>query len=250
MHLAILRTGQTNKAISDSFPDYPEMFARLLNRPASDSQPPQFTFTSLAVFDGELPAHIDDFDGYIITGSAAGVYETHSWLEPLFAFIRACDAAKKPVCGICFGHQAVATALGGEVTKWPDGWGVGVRDMHAADKADWMPEIDNFSLIYFHQDQVIKLPAGAKTIATSPFCAIGGFAKEGHIFCLQGHPEFGVEYSAALLEVIRERVGNERTDSALASLTRKTDADIVASWIGAFFTRAEKAEPMSLVSAG
>ena len=67
MHLAILRTGQTNKTISDSFPDYPEMFARLLNRSASDSQHPRFTFKSFAVFDGELPAHINDFDGYILT---------------------------------------------------------------------------------------------------------------------------------------------------------------------------------------
>ena len=250
MHLAILRTGQTNKAISDSFPDYPEMFARLLNRSASDSQHPRFTFTSFAVFFGELPAHINDFDGYILTGSAAGVYETHSWLEPLFAFIRACDAAKKPICGICFGHQAVAKALGGEVVKWPDGWGVGVRDMQAADKPDWMAQMKEFSLIYFHQDQVTKLPAGAKTIATSSFCTIGGFAKDGHIFCLQGHPEFGVDYSAALLETIRARVGDARTDSALASLTRRTDAEIVASWIGDFFTHSQKAEALSAVSAG
>ena len=241
MHLAILRTGQTNKAISDSFPDYPEMFARLLNRSASDSQHPRFTFTSFAVFDGELPAHINDFDGYILTGSAAGVYETHSWLEPLFAFIRACDAAKKPICGICFGHQAVAKALGGEVVKWPDGWGVGVRDMQAADKPDWMAQMNEFSLIYFHQDQVTRLPEGAERLASSDFCDEAGFTlcnTDGvqTVLCLQGHPEFDAGYSSALLDSIEIKVGTERTNAARASLAKKTDSPLVAGWIKQFFT--------------
>ena len=244
MHLAILRTGQTNKAISDSFPDYPEMFARLLNSLASYSQYPRFTFTSFAVFDGELPAHIDDFDGYLLTGSAAGVYETHSWLEPLFAFIRACDAAKKPICGICFGHQAVAKALGGEVVKWPDGWGVGVRptrfEREPVPKAE-LPDDAVVKLIYFHQDQVTRLPEGAERLASSDFCDEAGFTlctTDGvqTVLCLQGHPEFDAGYSTALLDSIESKVGTDRTKAARATLAKKTDSPLVAGWIKQFFT--------------
>ena len=238
MHLAILRTGQTNAALNGDFPDYPEMFTRLLNS-AGATKNISFTFTSFAVFNRELPANAGDFDGYITTGSAAGVYEDHEWLEPLFAFIRACDAIKKPVCGICFGHQAVAKALGGEVEKWPDGWGVGVRDMDIAAHTRWMTPADKFSLIYFHQDQVTKLPQGAISLATSDFCSIGAFAKDQHIFCLQGHPEFAADYSHALLEVIQPRVGEDRTKTAIGSLANKTDAAEIAQWICDFFYQAQ-----------
>ena len=146
MRLAILRTGQTNAAIRASFPDYPDLYENLLNNGASRIKG-AFSFRYFAVFNGEMPADPDEFDGYIITGSAAGVYEDHDWLKPLFAFIEKCDALKKPLCGICFGHQAVAKALGGEVVKWADGWGVGVRDMQITAHADWMPKTDKTSLI-------------------------------------------------------------------------------------------------------
>jgi GMP synthase-like glutamine amidotransferase len=240
MHLAILRTGQTNAALNGASPDYPEMFVDLLNT-AGKHKNISFTFTSFAVFNHELPTDASDFDGYIITGSAAGVYEEHDWLEPLFAFIRACDAIKKPVCGICFGHQAVAKALGGEVEKWPDGWGVGVRDMNINAHTSWMTLKNDYSLIYFHQDQVTKLPQGATSLASSDFCSIGAFAKDQHIFCLQGHPEFPADYSRALLEVIRERVGEDRTKTALNSLSDKTDAAEIALWICDFFLQAQPA---------
>ena len=240
MRLAILRTGQTNAAIRASFPDYPDLYENLLNNGASRIKG-AFSFRYFAVFNGEMPADPDEFDGYIITGSAAGVYEDHDWLKPLFAFIEKCDALKKPLCGICFGHQAVAKALGGEVVKWADGWGVGVRDMQITAHADWMPKTDKMSLIYFHQDQVIQLPEGAKKLATSGFCAIGAFAKGRHIFCLQGHPEFPADYSAALLEAIREKVGDSRTEAALTSLSEHTDAQEVAKWIADFFLQAHLA---------
>lgn len=240
MHLAILRTGQTNAAIRANFPDYPDLYENLLQEGASHIKH-AFSFSDFAVFNGEMPADPDDFDGYIITGSAAGVYEDHDWMQPLFAFIKACDVLKKPLCGICFGHQAIAKALGGEVVKWPNGWGVGVHDMQITAHTDWMPQADKMALIYFHQDQVTKLPEGAEKLATNEFCAIGAFAKAQHVFCLQGHPEFPADYSAALLEAIREKVGDSRTEAALTSLSEHTDATEVARWIADFFHQAHLA---------
>ena len=71
MRLAILRTGQTNAAIRASFPDYPDLYENLLNNGASRIKG-AFSFRYFAVFNGEMPADPDEFDGYIITGSAAG----------------------------------------------------------------------------------------------------------------------------------------------------------------------------------
>ena len=47
-----------------------------------------------------------------VTGSPASVNSGADWVERLFQVIRAA-AGQVPVFGACFGHQAVAKALGG-----------------------------------------------------------------------------------------------------------------------------------------
>ena len=98
-------------------------------------------------------------------------------------------------------------------------------------------------LIYFHQDQVTRLPLGARRLASSDFCYEAGFTLVNKddtetVLCLQGHPEFEAGYSAALLDAIRGKVGTERAKAAQASLAQKTDAILVAGWIKLFFTTA------------
>ena len=95
-------------------------------------------------------------------------------------------------------------------------------------------------LIYFHQDQVTRLPKAAERLASTDLCDEAGFTlsrPDGTqtVLCLQGHPEFDNEYSAALLDAIEETVGAERTAAAQASLAQKTDSQLVADWIKQFF---------------
>jgi GMP synthase-like glutamine amidotransferase len=236
MHIGILQTGKINASIQDEFNSYPDMFETLL-----DGNPHHFSFTTFDVTASILPDSPDICDGYIITGSSAGVYDDHVWLEPLFSFIRACSDQHLPMVGICFGHQAIAHALGGTVVKFHDGWGVGNRQMtlHNADQLgtiiDQQIDDSSFSLPYFHQDQVTALPEGATLTASNGFCQIGGFIMDTHILCFQGHPEFSSRYCKALLEVRRESIGNSRTDKAHASLPNGNDRQKIGSWISHFF---------------
>ena len=231
MQIAILETGRINEAIADRFDRYPEMFRTMF----AGAGATDFELTNIAVVDGELPSHEDDFDGYLVTGSAAGVYDDFGWIAPLMDFIRKAHAADKPLVGVCFGHQVIAHALGGHTEKWHDGWGLGVFDLALGDRPSWMPQDDATRLIHIHQDQVVKLPEDATLIGSTSFCANAMFHIGDNVFCMQGHPEFTPGYTAALMETRRDSMGPDRVDHALATLADNHEGITIAGWIAAFF---------------
>jgi GMP synthase (glutamine-hydrolysing) len=118
MRIGILETGEVNPALRPVHGTYPEMFARLLDGHG-------FEFRTWSVLNGELPRAVDEADGWLITGSRFGAYEDHAWIAPLEGFIREVAAARRPMAGICFGHQIMAQALGGAVARSDKGWGIG-----------------------------------------------------------------------------------------------------------------------------
>ena len=48
------------------------------------------------------------------TGSRYSVYEDRPWINALERYVREARDASDPFVGICFGHQVLAQALGGE----------------------------------------------------------------------------------------------------------------------------------------
>ena len=84
------------------------------------------------------------------------------------------------------------------LTKLPD-W---------VEEKDWIDSKHNkINLIHVHQDQVIKLPRGAKLIATSNRCKNAAFTIGDTVFAVQGHPEFDTPYTDALLGLLEDRAG-------------------------------------------
>jgi GMP synthase-like glutamine amidotransferase len=210
--------------------DYREMFAALFHCHA-----PQITLPHFDVCNGEFPSSLDSCDAYLATGSRFSAYEDVDWIHELKNFVRRIHETKKPFVGVCFGHQIMAEALGGKVTRADVGWGVGVHSVEVIRPESWMrPEQSSCGLQYMHQDQVERMPEDGVVIGRSDHCPVAMFRVGDSMLGIQAHPEFPKAYSKALLSDRIERIGAERANTALTSLDQPTDESVAAKWIVEF----------------
>ncbi|KFL25778.1 glutamine amidotransferase [Devosia sp. 17-2-E-8] len=235
MKITIIQTGEVPVSLRQDFGPYPAMFERMFARAGHD-----FAFETVPVFDGAPMPDAASLDGIVITGSAAGVYEDHAWLEPLRGFIRNAYDLRTPMLGVCFGHQIMADALGGDVRKSEKGWGLGRHVYGVRQRPAFMTGApDLLAVACSHQDQVIVPPAEAEVILASDFTPNAGLAyRNGAALSFQPHPEFDDDYTLALAELRRGKAPDAVVDAAIASVERKSDSADVARYIGAFFEKA------------
>jgi GMP synthase-like glutamine amidotransferase len=210
--------------------DYRQMFAASLNR-----YEPQLSLIPFDICHGQRPASLNACDAYICTGSSFSVYDDFDWIRSLKTFIRELHDAHHPFVGICFGHQMLADALSGTVSRSEHGWGVGVREIEITRSEAWMePQRSNCKLQFMHQDQIGRLPENGVLLGQSEHCPVAMFRVGDRMLGVQAHPEFAKAYSQALLLDRVDRIGAELARTALASLEQETDEDLVINWIREF----------------
>jgi GMP synthase-like glutamine amidotransferase len=236
MKLTIIQLGDVPAALQPRFGAYPPMFKRMF-----DDAGQGFDYDTVPVVHGAPFPDPAELDAILIPGSAAGVYDDYVWMEPLRAFIRAAYANNTPMLGICFGHQIMADALGGDVRKSEKGWGLGRHVYSVAKKPGFMAAAPaTLAVACSHQDQVIVPPAGAEVILSSDFTPNAGLLYgNGAALSFQPHPEFDDPYTVALAELRRGKAPDETIDTALASVTTtRSQSRDVALYIGAFLGKA------------
>ncbi len=223
--IAILETGAPPPALAARHGDYPAMFRDLLGE--------GFEFETFDVQAGQWPDPMA-FDAAIITGSTAGVYETEAWIGDLLDWIRAAKGRTRLV-GVCFGHQAMAQALGGRVEKSDRGWGVGLHRYEVASPEPWMsPVAAAVAIPASHQDQVVEKPAAARVILRSDFTPFAGLAWGEDAISMQAHPEFTPAFATELTAGRHDRIDPALVERAVDSLKAPDDRGLVGGWIKAF----------------
>ena len=157
---------------------------------------------------GAAPPDRADFAGVIITGSAAMVSERRDWSERSAQWLREAVQAGMPALGICYGHQLLAHALGGEVGDNPAGYEIGTVEVvlseAAADDALLAALPPRFLAQTTHVQTVLRAPADAVILASSVQDACHAFRWGQRAWGVQFHPEFGVTHMRGYVHARRD----------------------------------------------
>ncbi len=220
--ILILKTGSTFESTRNALGD----FENWIRTHAVLS--PQETEVVDASGAEDLPMY-SDFAGVIITGSHAMVTDGDEWIGRALGWIA--DAVKKetPVLGICFGHQMLARAMGGEVDNHPRGLEIGTKTVFLTPAGSKDPLLGDMPLVFpahtTHAQTVTRLPQKALLLASNPFEPHHAFRIGRCAWGVQFHPEFSTDAMRAYIDEQREVLmeGNQSL-SALKEGVLKTAA--------------------------
>lgn len=243
MRFAVLQAGRSAPRARERLGNYGDMFVRLFAEPGT-------TWEVVNVAGDEFPARADEYDGYVISGSKYSVNDDKPWIHRLFDFIRELDAADVRLVGCCFGAQAVAVALGGEVRPNPAGWELGLRELTPSPAGRAVPALQGapwpLRILESHQDIVTRLPPRAVHLGASPRTPHEAFSVGANTLCLQGHPEFDGAVVEEVVELMQDSLTPEEMRLARDSMAQAPHRDFLRErLLGFLMRRLHVAPPMA-----
>jgi GMP synthase (glutamine-hydrolysing) len=193
--------GEPPPEIRAAFGDYADWFRALAELTPVDGLDPAPEIAT--------PAWLRRWSAVVITGSPASVVGAPPWPEPWVerAAQIAVDApaAGVPVLGVCYGHQLVAAAHGGQVRLSPGGWQGSTVPVDVSEAGRRDPLFDGveprFGAQQCHSDEVVPGSHPAiEVLATGPR-GVEAIAVGEAIRGVQFHPEFSADVTRAYVEL-------------------------------------------------
>lgn len=177
-------------------------------------------------FEGEPLPVIGTFRAAVISGSWSMVTDREDWSERTALWAKEMILAGVPMLGVCYGHQLMAYALGGEVNYHPQGSEVGQIPvtLNAAAKYDSaLGELPGkFDTFLSHEQSVLTLPAGATVLGASSHDPHQIIRYSPTALSVQFHPEFTAAVMNKIITSRSERVAMKGKDCE-ALLAQVTD---------------------------
>ena len=164
-----------------------------------------------------------EFAGVLITGSGAMVTERRDWSERSADWLRDAAHAGLPLFGICYGHQLLAHALGGEVGDNPAGREMGTVDIDLHPEAARDPLFAGLPMQFpaqaTHLQSVLRIPDGAKLLAKSALDDCHAFRWGETTWGVQFHPEFSATHMRGYVQARHDALAHEGRCSKRLSRT-------------------------------
>ncbi|KAL5504984.1 hypothetical protein ACEPAH_7647 [Sanghuangporus vaninii] len=232
--LALLLCDTPVPAVLSAKGTYLDVFRELLrlsypsSRPENEQSPLPFILDGFDVVSAQEYPDLDkgEYSGVLISGSKFSAYDNDPWIVQLVEWVK--DVAERrreiKLIGICFGHQIIARALGGECVPNGGQWEVGTTEMELTEIGKEVFETDRpvLPIQQMHRDHVPTVPPSFHLLGSSPIAPVQGlvrFASSGstslsedaepkdiQILTVQGHPEFTSFIVNSIIDV-REKNG-------------------------------------------
>jgi GMP synthase (glutamine-hydrolysing) len=199
--LFIIKTGSTFAETALRYGDFDDMTRRGLG---IDSRLVQIVNAP----GGDLLPEPAACHGVVITGAHCMVTDDLPWSLAIEVWIPLLVQTGVPLLGICYGHQLLGRAMGGQVDFHPRGKEVGTVALRRCPESSgdplfgWLPE--EFPAHAAHSQTVIRLPSTAVLLAENDFEPHHAFRLGRCAWGVQFHPEYS---SSIMRDYVLEHAG-------------------------------------------
>jgi len=218
--LLIIKTGVTVPEIAERRGDFEDWIATGMGLESA-------SLRVVRVDVGEPLPDPRQHSGVVVTGSSAMVSHREPWSEATGGWLVRAISAGTPILGICYGHQLLAQALGGDVAPNPKGREIGTVTVTLAQAAASDPLLGGLPPRFpgqaSHVESVLRLPAEAVPLASTRLDPYHAFRAGARAWGIQFHPEFDADIVRRYLHARRAQVADEGLDvEALLADTTET----------------------------
>lgn len=199
----ILKIGTTFQSIRITLGDF-DTWTRVALGPTKNE------VRVLDIEKGESLPDVEDCAAAVITGSHAMVTDELPWSLYLEQWIPLLIEKGVPLLGICYGHQLMARALGGEAGYHPAGKEIGTVEVECNSSCRDDPLFSGLPERFFvhstHSQSVHGLPPDAVPLVANKYEPNHAFRVGDCAWGVQFHPEYNREIMRAYIYEQREEL--------------------------------------------